>query len=310
MSLENMVYDLLWQASLLTSWLTSCLGGKKKLTHVPSNFALYTEKSHEMRQVLGEFDPSMKVYSLDEACVNIGVYVSLRLQGKEHSDIVKLLTENQKSKDAGKTFEDTGEGSLIDKPLASYPPHVVLEAVAEVVQEMRQRVFEATGGLTCSAGLAPNFMLAKIASDRNKPNGQLVVGPNHEDVLEFLHPLSTRTVGGVGRVTEKMLHALGVASVRDLYEQRATVQVAFKPATANFLLRTSLGCSSHESQDDDDDDSIGRKGINRERTFASGRSCSEINDNLETIARKLASDMLAKNLFGSYDYAQGEAAYL
>ena len=244
MSLENMVYDLLWQASLLTSWLMSCLGGKKKLTHVPSNFALYTEKSHQMRQVLGEYDPSMKSYSLDEACLNIGVYVSLRLQGKEHSDIVKLLIENQKSKDAEKTFEDTGEGSLIDEPLASYPPHVVLEAAAEVVQEMRQRVFEATGGLTCSAGLAPNFMLAKIASDRNKPNGQLVVGPNHEDVLEFLHPLSTRTVGGVGRVTEKMLHALGVTSVRDLYEQRATVQLAFKPATANFLLRTSLGCSS------------------------------------------------------------------
>ena len=109
MSLENMVYDLLWQASLLTSWLMSCLGGKKKLTHVPSNFALYTEKSHQMRQVLGEYDPSMKAYSLDEACVNIGAYVSLRLQGKELSDVVKLLTENQKSKDAEKRSKTRGK---------------------------------------------------------------------------------------------------------------------------------------------------------------------------------------------------------
>ena len=51
----------------------------------------------------------MKAYSLDEACVNIGAYVSLRLQGKELSDVVKLLTENQKSKDAEKRSKTRGK---------------------------------------------------------------------------------------------------------------------------------------------------------------------------------------------------------
>lgn len=97
-------------------------------------------------------------------------------------------------------------------------------------------------------------------------------------------------------MTEKMLHALNVSSVKDLYDQRATVRFCFKPATSKFLLKASLGCSSHESQDDDDDE-IGRKGISRERTFASGRPWSEVCDKLETIVRQLSSDMREKNLW-------------
>ena len=39
--------------------------------------------------------------------------------------------------------------------------------------EIRSRVSEVTRGLTCSAGIAPNFLLAKMAADRHKPNGQV-----------------------------------------------------------------------------------------------------------------------------------------
>lgn len=275
-------------------------GGKEKLIHVPSNFALYTEKAHQVRRVLSEYDPNLKAYSLDEACLNIGPYVSLRLQGKTHSDISELLAMRHESKDCEETFFEDGLETVVrDDPLARYPPHLALGVANTVVQEMRQRVREATGGLTCSAGLAPNFMLAKIASDRNKPNGQLSVGPSHEEVLAFLHPLSVRKVGGIGRVIEKMLHALGVITVEDLYQQRAAVHICFKPATAKFLLRAAVGCSSAGEAKDDgaDDEGVGRKGISRERTFASGRSWSEITDMLEKIARKLAEDMRFKNLW-------------
>jgi DNA polymerase kappa len=276
-------------------------GGKEKLIHVPSNFALYTEKAHQVRRVLSEYDPNLKAYSLDEACLNIGPYVSLRLQGKTHSDILELQAKRHESKDSEETFFEDGVETVArgDDPLAQYPPHVALRAANAVVQEMRQRVMEATGGLTCSAGLAPNFMLAKIASDRNKPNGQLAVGPSHEEVLAFLHPLPVRKVGGIGRVIEKLLQALGVVTVQDLYQQRAAVHVCFKPATAKFLLRAAVGCSSAgEAKDDDgNDEGVGRKGISRERTFASGRSWNEITEMLENIARKLAEDMQSKNLW-------------
>ena len=62
-----------------------------------------------------------------------------------------------------------------------------------VVKEIRTRIFEKTG-LTASAGIAPNKMLAKVASDMNKPNGQYSVTPTREAVLEFVQNLSIRKV--------------------------------------------------------------------------------------------------------------------
>ncbi|PIO62394.1 hypothetical protein TELCIR_16045, partial [Teladorsagia circumcincta] len=50
-----------------------------------------------------------------------------------------------------------------------------------VVREIRFRV-EQTTGLTCSAGIAPNFRLAKICSDMNKPNGQYELANSYEKV--------------------------------------------------------------------------------------------------------------------------------
>ena len=268
-------------------------GGKEKLIHVPCNFALYNEKAQQVREALKEYDPNLKAYSLDEACLNIGTYLCLRIEGKSHSAIVSM----RKAQASNANDASSEEVRRADEALAQYPSHVALKAAADVVQEMRQRVMEATGGLTCSAGVAPNFMLAKIASDRNKPNGQLLIGPSHDEVLTFLHPLPTRKVGGIGRVTEKMLHALGVSTVGNLYEQRASVQLCFKPATAKFLLHAAIGCSSYESKDDDVSDGIGRKGISRERTFEDGRPWCEVVEKLETIARKLGEDMSSKALW-------------
>ena len=78
------------------------------------------------------------------------------------------------------------------------------DELAAVVREMRAKVKVATNGLTCSAGLGPNFMVAKIASDVNKPDGQCAV-PLHsvERLLGFLRPVPVRKVGGVGKVTER-----------------------------------------------------------------------------------------------------------
>jgi nucleotidyltransferase/DNA polymerase involved in DNA repair len=64
----------------------------------------------------------------------------------------------------------------------------------QVAAELRARVVEATRGLTCSVGVAPNMMLAKIASDRNKPDGQCVVGATREEVLQFIADLPIRKV--------------------------------------------------------------------------------------------------------------------
>ena len=68
------------------------------------------------------------------------------------------------------------------------------ELAKTIVEELRTAIHERTG-LTASAGIAPNKMLAKVASDMNKPNGQYFVTATREGVMEFVQKLPIRKVG-------------------------------------------------------------------------------------------------------------------
>lgn len=73
---------------------------------------------------------------------------------------------------------------------------------------------KADTGLNCSIGIATSKLVAKIASDQAKPNGILSVMPGVE--ANFLAPLEVRRIPGVGKVTEKNLHAIGIRRIGDL----------------------------------------------------------------------------------------------
>ena len=72
----------------------------------------------------------------------------------------------------------------------------------EVAREIRAHIF-ATTALTASAGVAPNKMLAKIASDLNKPDGQHTIKPGA--VAAFMIDLPASKIHGIGEVTAKRL---------------------------------------------------------------------------------------------------------
>jgi DNA polymerase-4 len=82
-----------------------------------------------------------------------------------------------------------------------------------IAREVRRQVLEERR-LTVSVGVGPNRLVAKIASDQDKPDGLTVVKPHR--VLEFLSPLSVRRLHGVGPATEKALNALGITTVDEL----------------------------------------------------------------------------------------------
>lgn len=82
-----------------------------------------------------------------------------------------------------------------------------------IAQEIRRRVREDVG-ITISAGIAPNKFIAKVASDWNKPDGQFVVKP--EQVDAFVQALAVKKIFGVGKVTARRMHALGVQTCGDL----------------------------------------------------------------------------------------------
>jgi nucleotidyltransferase/DNA polymerase involved in DNA repair len=69
-------------------------------------------------------------------------------------------------------------------------------------------------GLTCSAGVGPNKLVAKIASDFRKPDGLTIVRP--EEVGAFLGPLAVRVIPGIGPKTQALLHGRGIETVAEL----------------------------------------------------------------------------------------------
>lgn len=87
-----------------------------------------------------------------------------------------------------------------------------------VAREIRRRVREERR-LTVSIGVGPNRLIAKIASDANKPDGLTVVTPRR--VRAFLDPLSVRALPGVGPATERRFNAAGIQTVRQLRETEA-----------------------------------------------------------------------------------------
>jgi DNA polymerase-4 len=78
-------------------------------------------------------------------------------------------------------------------------------------REVRERV-----GLPITVGVARTKFLAKVASGVAKPDGLLVVPPERE--LAFLHPLEVERLWGVGPVTARRLHALGITTVGQVAE--------------------------------------------------------------------------------------------
>jgi DNA polymerase-4 len=78
---------------------------------------------------------------------------------------------------------------------------------------IQKGIFDATG-LTCSIGVAPNKLLAKMASEFNKPNGISIVQP--QDLEPLIWPLACRKVNGVGPKADEKLQAHGIRTIGEL----------------------------------------------------------------------------------------------
>ena len=90
---------------------------------------------------------------------------------------------------------------------------VAWEEGIEVAQGLQRRIKEEIG-LSASLGVASNKLVAKVASDRDKPGGLTVVPPGEE--AAFLAPLPVRVLWGVGPVTAEKLAEMGVTTVAGL----------------------------------------------------------------------------------------------
>ena len=119
----------------------------------------------------------------------------------------------------------------------------------KLVEQMRQEIFD-TVQLTASAGIGPNTMIAKICSDINKSNGQIMIPPDEKAIQEFMNDLPIRKIPGIGRVTERILNCLGCHPCKDLYTERAMLRRLLTPLMFNFVMRAYLGLGQTSVEND------------------------------------------------------------
>jgi len=81
---------------------------------------------------------------------------------------------------------------------------------------IQKSIFDATG-LTCSIGVAPNKLIAKMASEFNKPNGISIV--REEDLQTLIWPLPCRKINGIGPKADEKLKAQGIETIGQLAER-------------------------------------------------------------------------------------------
>jgi DNA polymerase-4 len=145
---------------------------------------------------------------------------------------------------------------------------------ATVAQRIREEVL-ASEGLTCSVGVAPSKMLAKLASEAAKPRASIdgpvpgegvhVIAPGEE--LGFLHPLPARALWGVGPATLDRLERLGVRTVGDIADlPEDTLVATLGSAHGRHLAQLARGIDPRWVEADQKLKSVGH-----EETFAHDR---------------------------------------
>ena len=160
-------------------------------------------------------------------------------------------------------------------------------APGALAQEIRRTVFRATK-LTASAGIGPNKLVAKIASETNKPNGQFEVKP--EQVPGFMKDLPVRKIWGIGEKSEKKLEELGVQTCGELqgFSRPKLVDLFGK-----FGLELYELCRGIDDRPVEPDRP--RKSLSTEETFAADLTTLEqCEEKLEELFQDLMADLAQK----------------
>ncbi len=143
-----------------------------------------------------------------------GIFVRPRMERyrEESQAIMKIIGE------AGAVIEQVSidEAYLDCSALAqSESLDGSLAKAVPLARQLKARI-QAERQLTATVGIASNKLLAKIASDHQKPDGLTLI--LEEGKVQFLRPLPVRTLYGVGKVTEQALKQLGIETVGDLQD--------------------------------------------------------------------------------------------
>lgn len=180
-------------------------------------------------------------------------------------------------------FEQWG----IDEAFLDVTPRVRDYAEAEgVAQQIKDEIYERQK-LTCSIGIGPNKLVAKIASDHRKPNGLTIV--REQEVEAFLAPLPVRKLLWVGRKTEQKLATMGIKTIGDLaHYDPAILAEGFGVAGTQFYLM------SHGIDKSEVEERSQTKSVSRDVTFEEDTSNFEfVLSILDELSTEIIKDIQA-----------------
>ncbi|MFM2263485.1 MAG: hypothetical protein RI959_2161 [Pseudomonadota bacterium] len=160
---------------------------------------------------------------------------------------------------------------------------------------IQKSIFEATG-LTCSLGVAPNKLLAKMASEFNKPNGISIV--QESDLEPLIWPLPCRKINGIGPKTDAKLLAQGIRTIGELAQQ--------DPQALRQQFGNSYGLWLHDAAWGRDERSVETHSepvsMSRETTFDRNlhavRDRSELSAIFTQLCEQVAQDLQRKGYQG------------
>ncbi len=160
---------------------------------------------------------------------------------------------------------------------------------------IQKTIFEQTG-LTCSVGVAPNKLIAKMASEFNKPNGIAIV---FEDDLETkIWPLACRKINGIGPKADEKLKALGIETIAQLAAQELQWLIDhFGQKTGAWMFDAAHGIDTRPIVLESEPVSVSRE-TSFERDLHAVQDKAELGAIFTRLCEQVASDLQRKGYVG------------
>lgn len=236
----------------------------------------YRQESERIMEILTRTSALIEPMSIDEA----------------YLDVSSVLTGGPQGRSTGlQPAWDWSAAKTGCKPALlpnEYEIYGLIPTAIQLARELKQTIFRERR-LTATIGIASNKLLAKLASDFQKPDGLTLV-PDRDKVL-FLRPMSVRAIHGIGKVTEQILNEAAIKTIGDLQDYTGDLRAlvgSFGPTLKQFAFGEDDRVLETDSE---------ARSISSEETFDRDTADKRVlRDCLRAQATEISGELKEKNL--------------